>query len=46
MVYSQKASAESSYFYSGVKFRDLSAEGQRAFEDYFLGLAKPDALLA
>lgn len=46
VVYSQKVSAESSYFYSGVKFRDLSDEDRRVFEDYFKGLARPDVLLS
>ena len=44
VVYSQ-TSAESSYFYSGVKFRDLSMEGLLVLEDYVQGLSKPGALL-
>jgi len=46
VVYSQKASAESSYFYSGVKFRELSMDAQLILEDYFQGLSKPDVLMA
>lgn len=44
VVYSQKVSAESPYFYSGIKFRELRDEDRRIFEDYFEGLARPDAL--
>jgi diguanylate cyclase (GGDEF)-like protein len=44
VIYSQKVSAESSYFYSGVRFRDLSEEERRIFEDFFQDLGRPDAL--
>jgi diguanylate cyclase (GGDEF)-like protein len=46
VVYSRKVSPESDHYYSGVKFRGLSAEDERGFEDYFQSLVSLDAPLA
>jgi diguanylate cyclase (GGDEF)-like protein len=46
VVYSRKVSAESDHYYSGIKFRGLSAEDERVFEDYFQSLVSLDAPLS
>jgi diguanylate cyclase (GGDEF)-like protein len=44
VVYSDKARGESPYFYSGLKFKDLAADGQKALEDYVESLRKAGSL--
>jgi len=44
VVYSDKAGGESPYFYSGLKFKDLSPANQKALEDYFESLRKVGSL--
>jgi diguanylate cyclase (GGDEF)-like protein len=38
VIYSEKAGGESPYFYSGLKFRDLSPADRKALEEYFESL--------
>jgi diguanylate cyclase (GGDEF)-like protein len=40
VVYSRKVSPHSEYYYTGLKFRDLSAEDRQAFQSYFGTLGK------
>jgi len=42
VVYSQKVSPHSSYFYTGVKFKDLSSEDRKLLETYFQLLEKKE----
>jgi diguanylate cyclase (GGDEF)-like protein len=42
VVYSQQASPHSSYFYTGLKFKDLSPEDKKLLETYFHLLEKKD----
>ncbi len=42
VVYSKKASPNSAYFYTGLKFRDLSADDKQLLQDYLLSLEKRD----
>jgi diguanylate cyclase (GGDEF)-like protein len=42
VVYSQRASPGSSYFYTGVKFRDISQDDRIALQNYFVSLGKRD----
>jgi diguanylate cyclase (GGDEF)-like protein len=44
VVYSDKAGGESPYFYSGLKFKDLSPADQKALEEYFESLGKAGSL--
>jgi c-di-GMP-binding flagellar brake protein YcgR len=43
VVYCQKASPHSSFFYTGLKFRDVSPADKKLLESYFLSLAKKEA---
>ncbi len=40
VVYCQKASPQAAYFYTGLKFRGLTAAEHRLLEDYFLSLGR------
>ncbi len=42
VVYSQKISPHSSYFYTGLKFKDLSQENRKLLETYFNLLEKKE----
>jgi diguanylate cyclase (GGDEF)-like protein len=44
VVYCQKASPNSAFFYTGLKFRDLTSGDNRLLEAYFLSLGKKDGL--
>ncbi len=44
VVYSNRAGGESPYFYSGLKFKDLSPADQKALEEYFESLRKAGSL--
>jgi diguanylate cyclase (GGDEF)-like protein len=44
VVYSDKASGESPYYYSGLKFKDLAPTGRKALEEYFQSLRKAGSL--
>ena len=44
VVYSEKAGGESPYFYSGLKFKDLSSTDQKAIEEYFESLRRAGSL--
>jgi len=44
VIYSDKAEGESPYFYSGLKFKDLSPANQKALEEYFESLQKVGSL--
>ena len=43
VVYCQKASPHSSFFYTGLKFREVSPSDKKLLESYFLSLGKKDA---
>ena len=42
VVYSQRASPGSSYFYTGLKFCDISQDDRTALQNYFQSLGKRD----
>jgi len=42
IIYSEKASKESPYYYSGLKFRDLGPSEHKILEDYFLAYIKKE----
>lgn len=42
VVYSQRTSPGSSYFYTGVKFRDISQDDRTALQNYIQSLGKRD----
>jgi diguanylate cyclase (GGDEF)-like protein len=42
VMYSKKASPNSAYFYTGLKFRDLSEEDKQLLQSYLLSLEKRD----
>ena len=44
VVYSDKAGGESPYFYSGLKFKDLSPADQKVLEEYFESLRSAGSL--
>lgn len=44
VIYSEKAGGESPYFYSGLKFKDLSPADQKALEEYFESLRRAGSL--
>ena len=44
VVYSDKAGGESPYFYSGLKFKDLSPADQKALEEHFESLRRAGSL--
>jgi diguanylate cyclase (GGDEF)-like protein len=46
VVYCRKASTTASYYYTGVRFRDLTPSDREALEDYFLSLEKRQIPLA
>jgi diguanylate cyclase (GGDEF)-like protein len=46
VVYSQKASPNSAYFYTGLKFRDISPDDRKILENYFASLEKKDIPIA
>ena len=43
VVYCQEASPHSSFFYTGLKFREISPSDKKLLESYFLSLGKKDA---
>jgi len=44
VVYCREASPLSAFFYTGLKFRGLTAEDHRLLEDYFLSLGRKNVL--
>jgi diguanylate cyclase (GGDEF)-like protein len=42
VIYCQKASPHSAFFYTGLKFRDASSADKKLLESYFLSLGKKD----
>ncbi len=46
VIYSERGGAESSAFYTGLKFKDISLEDKRNLEDYFFSLGGREIPLA
>jgi len=46
VVYSEKASPQSAFFHTGLRFRDLAPDDRQILQDYFMAMGKTESPIA